>query len=600
MFQSFAFTSDPTTGIERLSALRSEIGHEKMAGFLVPRGDVYQGENVAPCDERLAWLTGFTGSAGLCAALLGKAGVFIDSRYSLAVRSQIDLSVFEPVKLPEVKLADWLIAALPLGGEIGFDPWLHGRDEVRKLADALTNSGITLRSCINLVDRIWPDRPAPPMGPVSAQGGEYAGEDHQSKRSRIAEILTKNGITTTILTSPESLAWLLNIRGSDVARTPVPHGLALLQNNRHMVLFIEPGKLDENVRAHLGNEVKLAAPTDFGPALDRLSGLVGVDEQTAPNWVCDRLEAAGVAIKWMPDPCILPMATKNETELAGARAAHRRDGSAMANFLAWLASEAPKGGLNEIDVVTRLEEFRRETGLLRDISFNTICGSGPNGAIVHYRVSVDSNRKICPGEVLLVDSGAQYLDGTTDITRTLAVGPVNAQAAHAFTLVLKGMIAISRARWPVGLIGRDLDSFARAALWQAGLDYDHGTGHGVGSFGSVHEGPQGISRRNTTVLEAGMIVSNEPGYYREGAFGIRIENLVVVEPPTIPAGGDRAMHSFETLTLVPIDRAMIVSALLDSGERAWLDGYHAKVLREIGPLVEARTRDWLAGACAMI
>ncbi len=596
MFQSFAASTDNTQSAKRLSALRKEMVRENLAGFMVPRADRYQGENVAPCDERLAWLTGFTGSAGTCLALHDKAAVFIDGRYVLAVRSMIDQAVFEPVQIPPGKISDWLVASLPKGGEIGFDPWLHSASDIAKLTDDLAHHAITLRATDNLVDQVWHDRPAAPQGKIVPQLLEYAGESHQSKRERLAAALARQDQKAFVLTAPDSIAWLLNIRGSDVARTPVPHVFAILHDDAKMVLFVDPAKTDAALSAHLGNEIELREPSEFGAALDQLTGTIGVDEKSAPVWVLDRLKSAKAAA----DPCIAAMICKNQTELAGARAAQIRDGAAMANFLCWLCSEAPNGLLTEIDAVKRLESFRQATGHLKDISFNTICGSGPNGAIVHYRVTQTSNRAIKPGDVLLVDSGGQYLDGTTDITRTIAVGPVNPDAARAFTLVLKGMIAIAQARWPAGLTGRDLDAFARQALWQAGLDYDHGTGHGVGSYLDVHEGPQGISRRTTTPLESGMILSNEPGYYREGAFGIRIENLLVVLPATIPTGGDRPMHSFETLTLAPIDRAMILPELLTQSERDWLNAYHSRVLQDLAALVPTITQSWLTKACAPI
>ncbi len=596
MFQSFTSISDPSFGAKRLSALRQELARESLAGFLVPRADMYQGENVAACDERLAWLTGFTGSAGTCVALRDKAAIFIDGRYTLAVRGMVDLSIFEPVQIPVGKISDWLAAALPKGGEIGFDPWLHSANDIAKLTEELANNAVTFRAIDNLVDRIWQNRPLPPNGKITPHLLEYAGEPHQSKRERLAAILVKQGQSAFAITAPESIAWLLNIRGSDVAHTPIAHALAILHEDAKVTLFADPAKIDADLRAHLGNEIELRDPKEFGPSLDRLKGQIGIDDTTAPVWVTDRLKST----KATPDPCITAMISKNPIELAGARAAHIRDGAAMANFLCWLGNEAPKGTLTEIDAVKRLESFRQATGQLKDISFNTICGSGLNGAIVHYRVTEATNRRIDPGDVLLVDSGGQYLDGTTDITRTIAVGPANPDAARAFTFVLKGMIAIAQARWPVGLSGRDLDAFARQALWQAGLDYDHGTGHGVGAYLDVHEGPQGISRRTTTPLESGMILSNEPGYYREGAFGIRIENLLVVLPATIPTGGDRPMHSFETLTLAPIDRAMILPELLTQSERDWLNAYHSRVLQELAALVPTITQSWLTKACAPI
>jgi Xaa-Pro aminopeptidase len=402
-----------------------------------------------------------------------------------------------------------------------------------------------------------------------------------------------------VLTLPDSIAWLLNLRGADIPRTPVALAFAILHADGTAELFAEPARIGPETAAHLGPEVAVRPPANFGPRLDALRGRIVVDRASAPVWVSDRIRAAGAAeVVFAPDPCALPKACKTPAEIAGARAAHLRDGAAMAEFLAWLDAEAPKGGLTEIAVVARLEDFRRAGGDLRDISFETICGAGPNGAIVHYRVSEATDRPVTPGEILLVDSGAQYLDGTTDVTRTVAIGPVRADAVRPFTLVLKGLIAMSRLRWPAGLAGREIDAVARTPLWAAGLDYDHGTGHGVGSYLGVHEGPAGLSRRSAEPIRPGMILSIEPGFYREGAFGIRIENLAVVREPETPEGGERPMLGWETLTLAPIDRRLIDAALLDPAERAWLDAYHARVLAELAPLVAPATADWLAAACA--
>ena len=401
-----------------------------------------------------------------------------------------------------------------------------------------------------------------------------------------------------MLTLPDSIAWLLNVRGSDIARTPVPLAFAILHAGGRVELFTDPAKADDALRAHLGPDVAIMAPEAFGPGLDALRGRVAVDRASAPAWVSDRIAATGAAeVVWERDPCILPKACKTEAEIAGARAAHLRDGAAMAEFLAWLDLTAPEGGLTEIDVVKKLEATRAATGQLRDISFETICGAGPDGAIVHYRVTEATNRPVRPGELLLVDSGGQYADGTTDITRTVPVGPVPPEAVRPFTLVLKGLIAMSRLRWPEGLAGRDIDAVARTALWRAGMDYDHGTGHGIGSYLGVHEGPQSLSRRGLEPLLPGMILSIEPGYYREGAFGIRIENLAVVRPPEVPEGGDRPMLGFETLTLAPIDRRLVDRGLLEPDERAWLDAYHARVAETLAPLVEPETARWLRAAC---
>ncbi len=598
MFQDFRQRTTPETGAARLAALRAEMAAAGVDAFLVPRADAHQGENVAPRDERLAWLTGFTGSAGNAVVTAERAAIFVDGRYRLQVRGQIDTGCFEVMRIPEDKPADWLIGALPRGGRLGFDPWLHTAKEIDDLTEALMPRQIGLVQVENLIDRAWPDQPPPPSRPIVAHPVELAGRSSADKRAEIARGLVERDLTAAVLTLPDSIAWLLNVRGGDIARTPVPLAFAILDAGGRVQLFTDPAKCDDAMRAHLGPEVTVAPPVAFGPALDALSGRVAVDGASAPAWVSDRIAAAGKAeMVRERDPCILPKACKTPAEIAGVRAAHLRDGAAMAEFLAWLDLTAPEGGLTEIDVVRRLEEIRAATGALRDISFDTICGAGPNGAIVHYRVTEASNRPVAAGELLLVDSGGQYPDGTTDITRTVAVGAVPADAVRPFTLVLKGLIAMSRLAWPAGLAGRDIDAVARAALWRAGMDYDHGTGHGVGAYLGVHEGPQSLSRRGTEPLRPGMILSIEPGYYREGAFGIRTENLAVVRDPAIPEGGDREMLGFETLTLAPIDRRLIDPALLEPAERAWLDAYHRRVMETLAPLVEPETRRWLTAAC---
>ena len=600
MFQSFETQGDRAAGPARLAALRAEMARAGVDGFLVPRGDAHMGENVAPRDQRLAWLTGFTGSAGLAIALADRAAVCVDGRYTLQVRDQVDGAAFDYVQIETQRPEDWLKTALRPGAKLAYDPWLHGHDGLESLRRAAEGAGAELVASDNLVDRIWADQPAPPMGLVIVHPEDLAGEGSAAKRARLGRGLEEAGLDAAVITLPDSLAWLLNIRGSDVARMPAPHAFALLRPTGETQLFIAAAKLSDEVRAHLGNQVEVAAPEALGPALDGLAGAkVLVDRATAPVWVSQRLEAAGAGLERGQDPCVLPKARKTDAELDGAREAHRRDGAAVARFLRWLELTAPEGGLTEIDVVQALEGFRRETGLLRDISFDTICGAGPDGAIVHYRVTKATDRRIAPGDLVLVDSGAQYQDGTTDITRTVATGPVPPGAARAFTLVLRGMIDIARARWPKGLAGRDLDAMARAALWRAGLDYDHGTGHGVGAYLGVHEGPAALSRRSTVPLETGMILSDEPGYYREGEYGIRIENLLIVTPPSVPDGGDREMLGFETLTLAPIDRRLIEPALLEPAQRDWLDAYHARVAAEIAPLLpDPAERDWLIAACA--
>jgi Xaa-Pro aminopeptidase len=599
MFQTFDSHASPDQGPPRLRALRGRLAAMGLAGFIVPRADVHQGEYVAARDERLQWLTGFTGSAGFCVVLPDVAGVFIDGRYRTQVKAQVDLGSFTPVPWPEVKPGDWLRDHLAQGA-VGFDPWLHTADEVEKLERSLEGSGVTLSVVeMNPIDTIWADQPEAPVGMAFVHPDHLAGESHVDKRSRLAEALRKAGQTAAVISLPDSLCWLLNIRGADVPRNPILHGFAILHVDRRVDLFVAPEKLDDGVRAHLGPEVSLPPVEAFAVALTTLAGPVRVDKATAPKAVSDILAAAGVEVQWSDDPCRLPKACKNPAEIAATREAHLRDGAAMVAFLCWLDDQGPEEGLTEMSVVEALEGFRRATNALHDISFDTICGAGPHGAIMHYRVTEETNRAIGRDELLLVDSGGQYVDGTTDITRTVAIGDPGAEAQDCYTRVLQGLIAISRVRFPKGLAGRDIDALARFPLWLAGQDYDHGTGHGVGAFLSVHEGPQRISRLSEVPLEAGMILSNEPGYYREGAFGIRLENLIVVEEAR-PLGDNRAHLAFETLTFVPFDRRLIQAANLSPGERHWLDAYHAEVLAKLAPRLSGATRDWLQRACAPI
>ena len=598
MFQTFETTANPAAGATRLAALRAELARLGIDGALVPRADAHQGEYVAPRDERLQWLTGFTGSAGFCIVLPDVAGVFIDGRYRTQVKSQVDLARFTPVNWPETKPGDWIAEHLAKG-IIGFDPWLHSEDEIARLSET-AGPGISLKPLAqNPVDTIWPDQPGPPQGRAFAHPVALAGETSAAKRARLAAALRADGQRSAVITLPDSLCWLLNIRGADVPRNPVLHGFAILQDDARVSLFADPAKFDAATLAHLGPEVTLAPPGAFLPALDALTGPVRLDRSSAPLALRQRLEAAAIPIAWGDDPCRLPKACKTDAEIAATREAHLRDGAAMVEFLCWLDIEAPKGKLTEIDVVRALEGFRRATNALHDISFDTICGSGPHGAIIHYRVTENTSRRLGADELLLVDSGGQYVDGTTDITRTIALGDPGDQARAAFTRVLQGMIAISRARFPKGLAGRDLDPLARSALWLAGQDYDHGTGHGVGAFLSVHEGPQRLSRISDVPFQPGMILSNEPGYYREGVFGIRIENLIVVQTaPDLPGGDDRRQYCFETLTFAPIDRRLIVTAALSPGERDWLNTYHAETLARLSPRLTAGARAWLEQAAA--
>ncbi len=600
MFQTFEAATDPSQGVERVAALRQRMESEGLDGFLVPRADEHQGEYVAPSSERLQWLTGFTGSAGAALVMRERAIVFVDGRYTLQARAQVDASTFEIASLVDTPPAAWLTENGRPGMRIGFDPWLHTISE----ASSLMRSGAQLVPLKhNPIDAIWTDRPAVPNGKIEIHPIGFAGELAKDKIARLSETLRVQGATHTVLTDPSSLAWLFNIRGNDVPHTPLALGFAILAAEGLPLLFLAKEKLTIETEAYLTQLADLYPPTSIEAELGRLAAggaRVALDPALAAEKFRMIVEQHGGTVVQAPEPTRLPRATKNAAELAGARAAHRRDGAAMARYLCWLDAQRP-GTTDEITAVTQLETFRRQTGdsvqmPLRDVSFPTISGAGPNGAVIHYRVTTRTNRQLGEGELYLVDSGGQYQDGTTDITRTIPVGTPSREMQERYTIVLKGLIAISMLRYPAGTRGMDIDAIARHAHWKHGLDYAHGTGHGVGSFLSVHEGPQRIAKTGTEKLLPGMILSNEPGYYKEGAYGIRLENLIVVTDVEEIEGGDIPMHGFETLTLVPFDRRLIVLDMLSEDERSWLDAYHARVLEEIGPMVDGEVAAWLEQA----
>lgn len=598
-FQSFSEPSDPSQVAGRVSALRAELARLGLAGFIVPRADEHQGEYVPAHMARLAWLTGFTGSAGNAVVLADKAALIVDGRYTIQSAEQTDTSVITPVKMEDTPLDRWIEQNLPEGGRLGYDPWLHTQDGLAKLEKAAAAAGGSLVALANNpIDRLWSDRPAPPAAPVRPHPLEFTGENAADKLARIRAALDEQRLDALVVSDPHALAWSFNLRGGDVEHTPLPLGYALIPREGRPTVFLAPEKLNNEAGDAIGTVGEVERPEALADHLRRLGeagARVRLDAATAAAALGTLIREAGGTPETGADPIALMKARKNETELKGARAAQLRDGAAMSRFLCWFAETAPDGGLTEIDTVARLEQERLATGLLRDISFTTIAGAGPNAALPHYRVTESSNRQVEPG-LYLVDSGGQYEDGTTDITRTLAVGEPTPEMRDRFTRVLKGHIAISRLVFVKGTSGAQLDAFARLPLWQAGLDFDHGTGHGVGSYLSVHEGPQRLSKLGTTPLEPGMILSNEPGYYKQGEYGIRIENLIVVEERPIP-GGDRTIYGFETITLCPYDRALIDLSLLDEGEIAWINAYHARVWSELAPLVEGEVRDWLEKAC---
>ena len=597
---------------DRLKRLRAELARRRLDGFLVPRGDEHQGEYVAARSERLAWLTGFTGSAGLAVVTGKRAALFSDGRYTLQAATQVDSALYDLRHISNEPATDWIAEALPKGGRLGYDPWLVTPAQLPRYRDACRKAGGELVPVDgNPIDAVWDDQPPPPAGPIRPHPNKYAGQGSAEKRRAIADALKAEGQDAQILSAPDSIAWLLNVRGADVPRTPLALSFAILHKDASVDWFIDKSKATAALQRHLGKGVRTKAPGDLGKVLDRLAvkkAHVRIDPAADPMWIAARLADGGAKVERGPDLCALPKARKNTTEIDGTRAAHRRDGAAIVRFLCWLETEAAKGGVSEIAASDKLQAIRFEDGLIRDLSFDTISGSGPNGAIVHYKATPASDRRLRPGDVYLVDSGGQYLDGTTDITRTVFIG--NGKAGKAakrpaketrdrFTRVLKGHIALARARFPRGTTGTQLDPMARQFLWQVGLDYDHGTGHGVGSFLSVHEGPQRISKAPSSVaLEPGMVISNEPGYYKTGAYGIRIENLVLVTEAKPPKGAERDLLEFETLTLAPIDRALIDTALLDADETAWLNAYHARVRKVLSPLLDTKTKAWLKSATA--
>ncbi len=584
---------------DRLAALRACLLQDGLQGFIVPRSDEHIGEYVPPSGERLAWLTGFTGSAGMAVVLPDRAAVFTDGRYTLQVRTQTDGALWECRHLTEEPAADWLKAHAQ-GLRIGYDPWLHAAPAIERLSVP----GVTLVPvAANPIDAVWADRPPAPMAEARPHPIAFAGKAAEDKRAEAAATLRDAGEAAAVLADPHSLAWLLNIRGGDLANTPLALGFVLLHDDARVDVFMAPQKVPAETRAHLGNQVVVRPREELPAALDALRGKrVRIDAEATPAWFAERLRAAGAEVSPGEDPCRLPRACKNTTERDGARAAHRRDAVAIARFLAWFAREAPQGGLTEISAADQLLAFRCEVEHFRGESFSAISGAGEHGAIVHYRVTPESNRRIAPDECYLIDSGGQYSDGTTDITRTLWTGPgeAPAQLRDRATRVLKGHIALATARFPSGVAGPHLDALARRPLWDAGLDYDHGTGHGVGSFLSVHEGPAAFSRAARVVpLRKGMILSDEPGFYATGEYGIRLENLLLVVPSAIP-GAAKPFLEFETLTLAPFDRALVDAALLTAAERDWLNAYHARVLAEVGPAVDDATAAWLAAACAAL
>jgi Xaa-Pro aminopeptidase len=585
----------------RLKALREELRKQKLDGFLAPVADEYQSEALPPSAQRVAFLTGFTGSAGLAALtsdrLLGKAAFFTDGRYTLQANQQLPEGLYEIFDSVQKAPSDWLKENARPGFQIGFDPLLHTADSIERLQKALDRTGIDVVPVkANPIDAFWPDRPAPPFAPVYAYDTRYAGQSSDDKRRQIAETLKKDGIQAALITDSASIAWILNVRGGDLPYSPLPLSVAILRADASLEWFIDPRKITTGLEGFLGADVTRYNMDDLPSALRRLGetrSRVRADPSEVSYWMMKALGKSGAKIDRGEDPCALPKACKNAAELEGMRAAHRRDGAALANFLCWLDANADSGSVTELSAEEKLLECRAAMPMFKGLSFATIAGSGSNGAIVHYRATPESNRTLDPNSLFLIDSGGQYLDGTTDVTRTVAIGTPTAEMRDRFTRVLKGHIALAAIVFPEGTTGAELEVLARQYLWSAGLDYSHSTGHGVGSYLNVHEGPQGISRRGQTPIKPGMVLSYEPGYYKPKHYGIRIENVQAVVERIELNTPEHKMLGFEPLTLAPIDRRLIDTVLLLPAEREWLNAYHARVRQAIRPLVSNGTVGWL-------
>ena len=583
----------------RIQKLRTEIQKHYLDGFLIPRSDMHQNEYIEPCDARLEWMTGFTGSAGMCLITLESAFIFVDGRYTIQVKKEVDKDLYVIVQNSEISFTNWFKANCH-GQTIGYDPWLHTVSGMVNLTN-LKDNKIILKECVNLVDLIWNQKPKRIPQLITTHPRKFSGSNSIEKRDLISKAISRNGADAVILTKPESICWLLNIRGKDISHTPIVQSLAIFYKNAKIKLFLRETKLSSKILSFLGKDVKILSQLSFKKIISSLRHKnIQIDPSSCPTAILNSLKSKNKNIIQSADPCLHLKAIKNSTEIKGARQAHLIDAAALSNFLCWLETDGKTKQLDEIMIAKKLEEFRQKTNLLEELAFDTICGFGSNGAIVHYKVNEHTNRKIEDHNLLLIDSGGQYRMGTTDVTRTIIIGRPKQEMINVFTHVLKGMIAVSDLKWPQGLSGQHIDSLARSPLWSIGLDYDHGTGHGIGSYLSVHEGPQGLSRKNSTKLEAGMIISNEPGYYKTGKFGIRIENALLVKKlPKKMTPKDKMLY-FETLTLVPIDKRLINVAILTEKEKDWLNNYHNQVYKKISPLVTTKTKNWLKENCTAL
>ncbi len=580
---------------ERLTAVRSTMAQQRLSAFLVPRADAHRGEQVASCDERMKWLTGFSGSAGLCVVASHRAALFVDGRYALQAPEQVDPTLIDIHELQRPKICDWIRSSVPNDSRVGFDPWLHTKAEIHAMRQELLPAGLELQPVSNPVDIVWTNRPAPPNSRIVNYPVDLAGESSQSKRARIAKIIRSSGTDAAVITLPDSIAWLLNIRASDLRNSPVALAFAIIRADGKVKTYLN---MPRSISKRIKERVNAFDKSSFLKDLEDSGTALLVDPDTAPIAVFDRLAELNLKVVEQTDPCILAKAVKNDVEISHSEVAHQQDGAAVVEFLAWLAQQDRMASLTELDIVSALAGFRKSIRSLKSESFDTIAASGPNAAMVHYKATPSTNRHLSEGELLLLDSGGQYPDGTTDVTRTIAIGTPSDEHRRCYTLVLKGLIALARARWPKGRQGRHLDAIARYPLWQEGLDFEHGTGHGVGQYLHVHEGPQSLSARSGVELLPGMILSIEPGYYRQGEFGIRIENLFVIQPAPNPEWGDtRSMLEFRNLTWVPLDRNLIDRNKLTRAERQWVDDYHRETVEQLQGNCSEHGKSWLLKAC---
>ncbi len=600
MLQTFEVTGGPSYGQRNLPLLRAEMKAQNLDALYIPHEDAYQNEYLPAAYDRLTWVTGFTGSAGAAFVLEKSAIVFVDGRYTLQAANQLDNSLFEQADLLSPGPFNWLSQQDFAGKRLGVDLELVSQLAYENLAEAAKKSGADIVPLdTNPIDAAWADQPAEPTALVVSHDIKYAGEEHTAKLKRVGKLIADVGADCAIITSPASIAWLFNIRGGDVKCSPLPLGRAIIYADGNADLFLEPIKIDETLKAHLDG-ISIYSPSKLENKIKELQNKsVSLDPALASAWFFKTVTEAGANIICQSDPSALPRACKNDIEIQGSKQAHLRDAIAIVRFLKWLDSDKVQSGkVDEIEAAQKLENYRNELQGLKDLSFETISGAGSNGAHCHYRVNEDTVKVLEKNSLYLVDSGGQYLDGTTDITRTIAIGEPTQEMKERYTIVLKGHIALAKLRFPEGTTGSAMDAIARAPLWALGLDYEHGTGHGVGSYLGVHEGPQRISKApNRIALKPGMIVSNEPGYYKANEYGIRIENLQYVTPPRQLKNGDIPMMEFEALTLAPLCSRLIETGMLTPDEWVWIDRYHKRVLKELSPSLTGEDLEWLKIAC---